>query len=110
MPDAGASCGPYAPAVAPAIATREVELKTRRPATAAYGTSAGRSHDTISMVAIHADGTMAAGMFTNGASHKVPRRIGNGPITSSGFYINGDIGGYGVIRDGNIIMRFLPYY
>lgn len=110
VPDAGASCGPYAPAAAPAIATREVELKTRRPAAAAYGTSAGRSHDTISMVAIHADGTMAAGTSTNGASHKVPGRVGDGPITGSGSYVDGDVGGCGATGDGDIMMRFLPCY
>jgi N4-(beta-N-acetylglucosaminyl)-L-asparaginase len=114
VPDASTSCGPYAPA-APGgaagranIATREVELKTRR--TAAYGASAGRSHDTISMVAIHVDGTMAAGTSTNGASHKVPGRVGDGPITGSGSYVDGDVGGCGATGDGDIMMRFLPCY
>ncbi|KAI3394000.1 hypothetical protein diail_3316 [Diaporthe ilicicola] len=116
VPDAATACGPYVPAAAaapseaakPAVATREVELKTRK--LGAYETSAGRSHDTISMVAIHVDGTMAAGTSTNGASHKVPGRVGDGPITGSGSYVDGEVGGCGATGDGDIMMRFLPCY
>lgn len=113
VPDASTACGPYAPA-APSgaatstIATREVELKTRKAT--AYESSAGRSHDTISMIAIHVDGTMAAGTSTNGASHKVPGRVGDGPITGSGSYVDGEVGGCGATGDGDIMMRFLPCY
>lgn len=69
-----------------------------------------RSHDTISMVALHADGSMAAGTSTNGATHKIPGRVGDGPITGSGSYVDGDVGGCGATGDGDIMMRFLPCY
>lgn len=117
-PDAKSSCGPYGPTVinrsphgdggeSAGYRPVEVELKERLEDTAALP---GRSHDTISMVAIHADGTMAAGTSTNGASHKVPGRVGDGPITGSGSYVDGDIGGCGATGDGDIMMRFLPCY
>lgn len=93
-PDPEASCGPYAPLRQ--LATR---IDTRQA-----------SHDTISLIAIHQDGSMAAGTSTNGASHKVPGRVGDGPITGSGSYVDGDVGGCGATGDGDIMMRFLPCY
>ncbi|KAK1833401.1 putative isoaspartyl peptidase/L-asparaginase 3 [Podospora conica] len=67
-------------------------------------------HDTISMVAIGRDGRMAAGTSTNGAAHKVPGRVGDGPIVGSGSYVDGDVGGCGATGDGDVMMRFLPCY
>lgn len=93
-PDATESCGPYAP-------LSGAHLNTQ---------SAQASHDTISMIAIHADGTMAAGTSTNGASHKIPGRVGDGPITGSGSYVDGEVGGCGATGDGDVMMRFLPCY
>lgn len=124
VPDAKSQCGPYVPSAAAsgaagagpeagpvepgsgAAGVPELELKSR----AAYATSAGRSHDTISMVVIHADGSMAAGTSTNGATNKIPGRVGDGPITGSGSYVDGDVGGCGATGDGDIMMRFLPCY
>lgn len=93
----------------------EPELKQRREAVVGGGDDGNgawpaRSHDTISMIAIHADGTMAAGTSTNGAAHKVPGRVGDGPIAGSGAYVDGDVGGCGATGDGDIMMRFLPCY
>lgn len=122
LPDPGLGCGPYLPAGAVQLSTPsqrstkgseaavpETELKSRA-GPAAYATSAGRSHDTISMIAIHADGSMAAGTSTNGASHKIPGRVGDGPIPGSGSYVDGEVGGCGATGDGDIMMRFLPCY
>lgn len=92
-PDASTSCGPYTP-------LSQIPLSWRRQA----------SHDTISQITIHSDGSMAAGTTTNGASHKVPGRVGDGPITGSGSYVDGDVGGCGATGDGDIMMRFLPCY
>lgn len=111
VPSAQQQCGPYAPADAAALSPpseeAEIELKNRSEN---YVTSQGRSHDTISMIAIHANGTMAAGTSTNGATHKVPGRVGDGPIAGSGSYVDGDVGGCGATGDGDIMMRFLPCY
>ncbi|KHE85717.1 N-terminal nucleophile aminohydrolase [Neurospora crassa] len=67
-------------------------------------------HDTISMIAIGKNGRMAAGSSTNGASHKIPGRVGDGPIVGSGAYVDGEVGGCGATGDGDIMMRFLPCY
>lgn len=53
---------------------------------------------------------MAAGTSTNGAGHKVPGRVGDGPITGSGSYVDSDVGGCGATGDGDVMMRFLPCY
>ncbi|RYC55906.1 hypothetical protein CHU98_g10300 [Xylaria longipes] len=95
-PDPASSCGPYSPA--PLNSSSEEY------------TSQLQGHDTISIIAIHSSGTMAAGTSTNGASRKVPGRVGDGPITGSGSYVDGDVGGCGATGDGDVMMRFLPCY
>ncbi|KAI0203623.1 asparaginase [Astrocystis sublimbata] len=95
-PDAKSSCGPYSPLAL----NSSMEDYTSRL----------QGHDTISMIALHASGTMAAGTSTNGASRKVPGRVGDGPITGSGSYVDGGVGGCGATGDGDVMMRFLPCY
>lgn len=101
-PNATQQCGPYTP----------VTLNSTSPL---YGgliapDAVPASHDTISMIAIHSSGIMAAGTSTNGASHKVPGRVGDGPITGSGSYVDSGVGGCGATGDGDVMMRFLPCY
>ncbi|KAK3200956.1 hypothetical protein GRF29_213g512849 [Pseudopithomyces chartarum] len=102
FPDAKTSCGPYT----------GVSLNSSSPGykRAINPESTQASHDTISMITIHASGIMAAGTSTNGATWKVPGRVGDGPITGSGSYVDGDVGGCGATGDGDIMMRFLPCY
>ncbi|TRX94262.1 hypothetical protein FHL15_004729 [Xylaria flabelliformis] len=95
-PDPTSSCGPYSP----------VQLNS----SSEDYTSRLQGHDTISMIVLHTSGTMAAGTSTNGASRKVPGRVGDGPITGSGSYVDGDVGGCGATGDGDVMMRFLPCY
>ena len=52
-----------------------------------------RGHDTIGMIAIQANGSIACGTTTNGASHKVPGRVGDSPIVGSGAYCESAVGG-----------------
>ncbi|KAK4184489.1 asparaginase-domain-containing protein [Podospora australis] len=99
-PDPDTSCGPYTP-----LPLNGLNLKMT-----VEEDQGGASHDTISMVVIHSSGEMAAGTSTNGASHKVPGRVGDGPIVGSGSYVDGDVGGCGATGDGDIMMRFLPCY
>ncbi|PNY27682.1 isoaspartyl peptidase/L-asparaginase 3, partial [Tolypocladium capitatum] len=68
------------------------------------------SHDTISLVALHPSGRHAAGTSTNGAAHKIPGRVGDGPIAGSGAYVDSDVGACGATGDGDVMMRFLPCY
>lgn len=89
-------CGPYEVVSRPPLGEGKTEM--------------GEGHDTISMVAISRDGGMAAGTSTNGAAHKVPGRVGDGPIVGSGSYVDGEVGGCGATGDGDVMMRFLPCY
>ncbi|KAK0609416.1 asparaginase [Immersiella caudata] len=101
-PDPTTSCGPYAPVEMDSLAEGYAGLLEAGEGAA--------SHDTISMVVIHKSGVMAAGTSTNGASHKVPGRVGDGPIVGSGSYVDGEVGGCGATGDGDVMMRFLPCY
>jgi N4-(beta-N-acetylglucosaminyl)-L-asparaginase len=101
-PDPSGSCGPYTPLeLNSSSPDYSSQLSPRQPPV---------GHDTISMIAIHPSGTMAAGTSTNGAGRKVPGRVGDGPITGSGSYVDGEVGGCGATGDGDIMMRFLPCY
>ncbi|XP_023552142.1 probable isoaspartyl peptidase/L-asparaginase 3 [Cucurbita pepo subsp. pepo] len=68
------------------------------------------SHDTISMAVIDKFGHIAVGTSTNGATFKIPGRVGDGPIAGSSAYADSDIGACGATGDGDIMMRFLPCY
>ncbi|KAM0275705.1 hypothetical protein ACHAQH_007503 [Verticillium albo-atrum] len=102
LPDPKESCGPYT----------GIELDASSPGYQALIAPNARqsSHDTISLTAIAASGVMAAGTSTNGASFKVPGRVGDGPIVGSGSYVDNDVGACGATGDGDIMMRFLPCY
>lgn len=67
VPKASDSCGPYQPV--------EEGFSDRSPTPAEdpaqRGWPSSGNHDTIAMVAIDADGHIAAGASSNGASHKV---------------------------------------
>lgn len=82
--------------------TRAVELRSNH-----FGI---HSHDTISMAVIDKVGHIAVGTSTNGASFKIPGRVGDGPIAGSSAYADSDIGACGATGDGDIMMRFLPCY
>ena len=100
-PDPSASCGPYEPVPDEQVLLGDRGLRPR---------SSRASHDTISLLAIDCAGAMAAGTSTNGASHKVPGRVGDGPIAGSGSYVDGEVGACGATGDGDVMMRFLPCY
>lgn len=91
-PDPAGSCGPYAPLLAKGKGEEQPASAPRQA-----------SHDTIAMVAIDAAGAMAAATSTNGAAHKVPGRVGDGPIVGSGAYVDGEVGGCGATGDGDIM-------
>ncbi|KAK8125394.1 asparaginase-domain-containing protein [Apiospora kogelbergensis] len=101
-PDPKTACGPYAP-TEQAKTSSSVEDNNKKKR---YQVG----HDTISMIALDGAGGMAAGTSTNGASHKVPGRVGDGPIAGSGSYADGEVGGCGATGDGDVMMRFLPCY
>lgn len=68
------------------------------------------NHDTISMAIFDKSGHIAVGTSTNGASFKIPGRVGDGPISGSSAYADDEVGACGASGDGDIMMRFLPCY
>ncbi|GAV75705.1 Asparaginase_2 domain-containing protein [Cephalotus follicularis] len=68
------------------------------------------NHDTISMAVIDKMGHVAVGTSTNGATFKIPGRVGDGPIAGSSAYADVEVGACGATGDGDIMMRFLPCY
>lgn len=68
------------------------------------------NHDTISMAVIDQKGRIAAGTSTNGATYKIPGRVGDGPIVGASAYADQEVGACGATGDGDIMMRFVPCY
>lgn len=119
QPDPTKYCGPYKPAGAELIAEREIEALASNGGRAPPASSprdrtraaiSESNHDTISMIVIDSAGNMAAGTSTNGMSHKIPGRVGDGPIAGAGAWVDSDWGGCGATGDGDIMMRFAPCF
>ncbi|KAK9876636.1 hypothetical protein WA026_014015 [Henosepilachna vigintioctopunctata] len=68
------------------------------------------NHDTIGMVAIDESGNIVAGTSSNGATHKIPGRMGDAPIAGAGAYADSVVGGAVATGDGDVMMRFLPSF
>ncbi|KVI10100.1 Peptidase T2, asparaginase 2 [Cynara cardunculus var. scolymus] len=58
------------------------------------------NHDTISMAIFDKSGHIAVGTSTNGASFKIPGRVGDGPIAGSSSYADDEVGACGATGDG----------
>lgn len=99
-PPAETSCGPYKPVN---------ELGTQKPRNIS-ARSQFLSHDTIGMITIHRNGSIAAGTSTNGLLHKIPGRVGDSPIAGAGAYADSTAGAAAATGNGDIMMRFLPSY
>jgi len=65
-----------------------------------------KNHDTIALLAVAADGTIAGGCSTSGLADKLPGRVGDSPILGSGLYVDNDVGGAGATGIGENIMRY----
>ncbi|XP_030048523.1 N(4)-(beta-N-acetylglucosaminyl)-L-asparaginase isoform X1 [Microcaecilia unicolor] len=100
VPDASKFCGPYR------RAKQLYEGKWNIPPKVLNV----NSHDTIGMIVIDEDGNIAAGTSTNGATHKIPGRVGDSPIAGAGAYADSTYGGAAATGDGDVMMRFLPSY
>ncbi|XP_058205669.1 probable isoaspartyl peptidase/L-asparaginase 3 isoform X1 [Rhododendron vialii] len=105
------NCGPYQPKETADLSrnrclmANSVETITRRSSRVGVD-----NHDTIAMAAIDNMGHIAVGTSTNGATFKIPGRVGDGPIAGSSAYADNEVGACGATGDGDIMMRFLPCY
>jgi len=63
-------------------------------------------HDTITLLALDADGNIAGGCSTSGRYFKMPGRVGDSPIIGSGLYVDNEVGAAGATGMGENIMRY----
>lgn len=68
------------------------------------------NHDTIGQIALQRDGRMAVGLSSNGATHKIPGRVGDAPIPGAGGYADDQVGACVATGDGDTMMRYLPSF
>lgn len=101
LPKPEMSCGPYEPI------NRELLKDSDNKIRPVFDEG---NHDTIGMLVIDKNGNIAAGTSTNGASHKIPGRVGDSPIPGSGAYADNSVGAAAATGDGDILMRFLPSF
>lgn len=115
QPDPFSFCGPYSPLSTTTTITSSSNSQIHSHSHShshsnSHSHSQQASHDTLSLIALHPSSSMAACTTTNGASHKIPGRVGDGPIPGSGSYVDSSVGGCGATGDGDVMMRFLPCY
>lgn len=67
--------------------------------------SAYDGHDTVGMVALDGRGSMAAGTSTSGLFMKKRGRVGDSPLSGSGFYVDSAVGGATATGVGEDIMK-----
>jgi N4-(beta-N-acetylglucosaminyl)-L-asparaginase len=65
-----------------------------------------KGHDTIALLVLAPDGTIAGGCSTSGLGYKLPGRVGDSPIIGSGLYVDNDVGAAGATGIGENVMRF----
>ena len=58
-------------------------------------------HDTLGMIALDRNGSLACGTTTNGASYKIPGRVGDSPMIGAGAYCETGVGGATATGDGD---------
>ncbi|MGV3771627.1 MAG: N(4)-(beta-N-acetylglucosaminyl)-L-asparaginase [Verrucomicrobiales bacterium] len=64
------------------------------------------NHDTIALLVLGPDGTIAGGCSTSGWGGKLPGRVGDSPIIGGGLYVDNDIGAAGATGLGENVMRY----
>jgi N4-(beta-N-acetylglucosaminyl)-L-asparaginase len=85
---------------------RERWLKWKSDQEASKKAVPPKSHDTIALLALGADGNIAGGCSTSGMGYKLPGRVGDSPIIGSGLYVDNEIGAAGATGIGENVMRY----
>lgn len=62
-------------------------------------------HDTVGMIALDSNNSMSAGTSTSGLFMKKRGRVGDSPLSGSGFYVDSEIGGATATGLGEDIMK-----
>ncbi|MEG0238427.1 MAG: N(4)-(beta-N-acetylglucosaminyl)-L-asparaginase [Clostridium sp.] len=79
--------------------------KKRMKETVEKGLSPYDGHDTVGMIAVDKDGKMVAGTSTSGLFMKKKGRVGDSPVSGSGFYCDSEIGGASATGLGEDLMK-----
>lgn len=82
-----------------------IHYKNRLKETIEKGLSPYDGHDTVGMVALDSRNSMAAGTSTSGLFMKKRGRVGDSPLSGSGFYVDSEIGGATATGLGEDIMK-----
>ncbi len=64
------------------------------------------NHDTIALLVLGTDRTIAGGCSTSGLAGKLPGRVGDSPILGSGLYVDNEVGAAGATGVGENVMRY----
>ena len=72
--------------------------------------SRSESHDTMGMVALAPDGSMAAACTTSGLAWKLPGRVGDSPLVGHGLYCDAKAGGAAASGLGEEIIKVCGSY
>jgi isoaspartyl peptidase/L-asparaginase-like protein (Ntn-hydrolase superfamily) len=80
--------------------------RTRAQSTGDIKVGSPENHDTIALLGLAADGTIAAGCSTSGLAGKLPGRVGDSPIIGSGLYVDNEVGAAGATGIGENVMRY----
>lgn len=77
----------------------------RKKETIEKGLSPYAGHDTVGMVSLDKNGKMVVGTSTSGLFMKRKGRVGDSPISGSGFYVDSEIGGATATGLGEDLMK-----
>ena len=77
----------------------------RRKETIEKGLSPYDGHDTVGMIAVDKEGKMVAGTSTSGLFMKRRGRVGDSPVSGSGFYCDSEVGGASATGLGEDLMK-----
>lgn len=79
--------------------------KKKYKETVEKGLSPYNGHDTVGMIAVDKNGKMVAGTSTSGLFMKRRGRVGDSPISGSGFYCDSEVGGASATGLGEDLMK-----
>ncbi len=85
---------------------REAWQKWREKQTAMLEAAGEKSHDTIALLGLAADGHLVGGCSTSGLAFKLPGRVGDSPLIGSGMYVDGEVGAAGATGVGENVLRY----
>ena len=83
----------------------KMHYQKRRKETIEKGLSPYDGHDTVGMIALDSEKKMVAGTSTSGLFMKKRGRVGDSPLSGSGFYVDSEVGGAWARGRGEDLMK-----